>query len=68
MVFARPNAHVATAYTRRYVLDVGGRDGHDQYLLMHPNGLVLVGLAPSHELFKMEKERSGSQRLKGLQA
>lgn len=47
----RPASHVATAYTRRYVLDVGGVERHDQYMLMHPNGLVLVGIAPSHALF-----------------
>ena len=60
MVFASPASHVATAYTRRYILDVGGHQGHDQYLLMHPNGLVLVGLAPSHPLFRRSSSSSSS--------
>ena len=60
MVFTSPASHVATAYTRRYILNVGGHQGHDQYLLMHPNGLVVVGLAPSHHLLSKSRSSSSS--------
>lgn len=66
MVFTSPASHVATAYTRRYVLDVGGHKGHDQYLLMHPNGLVLVGLAPSHTIFSCSGDTAPSSTSKTM--
>ena len=54
----RPASHVATAYTRRYMIDIGGKQYHDQYALFHPNGLVVVGIAPSHALFHLHVPRA----------
>ena len=50
---SRPASHVGTAYIRRYRVDIGGKKYNDQYVLFHPNGLVVVGLAPTHELFHL---------------
>eukprot|EP00983_Pelagomonas_calceolata_P062271 1147211-Pelagomonas_calceolata.AAC.8 len=37
-------------FVRLFALDVGGQQGHDQYVYLVPNGLAIVGLAPSHIL------------------
>ncbi len=41
----------AQVYTRFYAADVGGEPGNDQFLYCHPNGLCIVGLAPTHAVF-----------------
>lgn len=35
-------------YERWFMHDVGGAEGHDQTLYLHPNGLCLISLAPAH--------------------
>eukprot|EP00927_Polykrikos_kofoidii_P032069 TRINITY_DN27424_c0_g1_i1.p1 TRINITY_DN27424_c0_g1~~TRINITY_DN27424_c0_g1_i1.p1 ORF type:complete len:215 (+),score=29.48 TRINITY_DN27424_c0_g1_i1:72-716(+) len=39
-------------FTRRYRLDAGKDVGNDHYVYRHGNGLLFVGLAPTHKLLK----------------
>ena len=60
-MLSRPASHVATAYIRRYMIDIDGVPFHDQYALFHPNGLVVVGIAPTHALFHLHDNVSHTQ-------
>jgi hypothetical protein len=39
-------------YERYFILDVCGQQGHDHYVHRAPNGVCVVGLAPSHALLR----------------
>mmetsp|Transcript_150139 Transcript_150139/g.482574 ORF Transcript_150139/g.482574 Transcript_150139/m.482574 type:complete len:259 (-) Transcript_150139:13-789(-) len=43
-------AALARGFERRYRLDAGGRPGHDYLVRRHPNGLLVISLAPTHPL------------------
>lgn len=44
----RPPTHIQSNYSTYYVADVGGIQGNDQSIYVHPNGLAVVGVAPGH--------------------
>jgi hypothetical protein len=47
----RPLTFVERTYTRLYLAkDSAGTPALDMYVYVHPNGLCIVGLAPSHSL------------------
>lgn len=46
----RPLALTETKYVRRFAVDLQGTKCYDQYVLLAPNGLAVIGLAPSHPL------------------
>mmetsp|Transcript_13769 Transcript_13769/g.50135 ORF Transcript_13769/g.50135 Transcript_13769/m.50135 type:complete len:170 (-) Transcript_13769:687-1196(-) len=48
---SRPPAPAERICEKLYALDVNGTNGNDQYVHVHPNGLGVVGVAPSHALF-----------------
>mmetsp|Transcript_61916 Transcript_61916/g.157436 ORF Transcript_61916/g.157436 Transcript_61916/m.157436 type:complete len:275 (-) Transcript_61916:9-833(-) len=43
-------AALARGLERRYRLDAGGLPGHDYLVRRHPNGLLVISLAPTHPL------------------
>ena len=45
---AIPPSHLEEAYSSHYALDVDGIAGNDLVMRLHPNGLCVVALAPSH--------------------
>ena len=45
---ACPPTHLEEAYSSHYALDVDGIVGNDLVMRLHPNGLCVVALAPSH--------------------
>lgn len=44
-------------FTRYYCLNSGGKPDHDLYVHRHVNGLLMVGLAPSHPLRREDAQR-----------
>ncbi|GAQ92067.1 hypothetical protein KFL_009160030 [Klebsormidium nitens] len=72
----RPVPAVQRNFTQYFALDVNGIQGHDQYIYRHPNGLCIVGLAPSHPAlqpgrniqrvdFNLKKDGKGHEDMKG---
>jgi len=53
--------HTQAKYVRLFALDVGGQQGHDQYVYLVPNGLAIVGLAPSHVLLHAYQHNSATE-------
>ena len=43
-----PPTHIQSNYSIYYVANVGGIEGNDQSIYVHPNGLAVVGVAPGH--------------------
>eukprot|EP00743_Colponemidia_sp_Colp-15_P009796 GILK01010730.1.p1 GENE.GILK01010730.1~~GILK01010730.1.p1 ORF type:complete len:198 (-),score=15.24 GILK01010730.1:97-690(-) len=54
--FTRFPSVVDRYYQHHFQLDVGGNFGEDQYINLHSNKLIVVGLAPSHVLFSGNAE------------
>lgn len=55
----RPCSFVEEKYTQLFALDVGGKPFHDQYVALAPNGVAVVGLAPSHPLIAEHRRATG---------
>ena len=45
---AQPLLTLQRVYSAHYLVDVGGQAGNDQAFFVHPNGLVVLCLAPGH--------------------
>lgn len=43
-------------YTRHFAVDVNGVQGHDHYVYIAPNGVAVMGLAPSHVMITAYKK------------
>eukprot|EP00899_Mesostigma_viride_P029533 jgi/Mesvir1/9765/Mv12219-RA.1 len=51
---SRPVPAVERMYsTVLYATDIDGVEMNDQYVYFHPNGLAIVGLAPTHPLVRL---------------
>ncbi|GFR45228.1 hypothetical protein Agub_g6625, partial [Astrephomene gubernaculifera] len=59
----RPQTYIEAKYTRLFAIDVHGRKHHDQYVFLAPNGLAVVGLAPSHPLIAAHRRATGYKPL-----
>ncbi len=55
----RPQTFTELKYTRLFAVDLQGRKHHDQYVFLAPNGLAVVGLAPSHPLISTHRKATG---------
>lgn len=55
----RPHTFTETKYLRLFAVDLAGRSNHDQYVFLAPNGLAVVGLAPSHPLIAAHRRATG---------
>ncbi|PNH02492.1 hypothetical protein TSOC_011522 [Tetrabaena socialis] len=55
----RPRCLTEIKYTRLFAIDLQGRPCHDQYVFLAPNGLAVVGLAPSHPLIAAHRKSAG---------
>lgn len=55
----RPQTFTELKYTRLFAVDLQGRNHHDQYVFLAPNGLAVVGLAPSHPLISTHRKATG---------
>lgn len=53
-------AALLRGFERRYKLDAGGHSGNDLLVRRHPNGLLVVSLAPSHTLMRRGSKRVAS--------
>mmetsp|Transcript_10423 Transcript_10423/g.27309 ORF Transcript_10423/g.27309 Transcript_10423/m.27309 type:complete len:99 (-) Transcript_10423:1106-1402(-) len=51
-----PKSVVDRYYERRYVTDVGGRKGHHQYVHIHSNRLLVLGVTAEHVALKDMEE------------
>ncbi|KAG2486735.1 hypothetical protein HYH03_014661 [Edaphochlamys debaryana] len=59
----RPQTFVEQKYTRLFAVDVQGRPNNDQYVFLAPNGLAVIGLAPSHPLIAAHRRETGYKPL-----
>ncbi|GIL48470.1 hypothetical protein Vafri_4985 [Volvox africanus] len=57
----RPLGLTEVKYTRRFAVDIRGVQYHDQYVFLAPNGLAVIGLAPSHPLVTAHRRAIGYQ-------
>ncbi|GLC35400.1 hypothetical protein PLESTB_000568700 [Pleodorina starrii] len=57
----RPLGLTEIKFTRRFAVDLHGARCHDQYVYMAPNGLAVIGLAPSHPLVAAHRQATGYQ-------
>ncbi|EFJ51277.1 hypothetical protein VOLCADRAFT_116496 [Volvox carteri f. nagariensis] len=57
----RPLGLTETKYIRRFAIDLHGAKCHDQYVFLAPNGLAVIGLAPSHPLVAAHRCETGYQ-------
>jgi hypothetical protein len=55
----RPLSLIEERFKQFFTLDVGGQ-GYDMYINMLPNGVCIVGLAPSHPLIHHHRRRMAS--------
>uniref|UniRef100_A0A7S0V3U8 Protein Abitram n=1 Tax=Polytomella parva TaxID=51329 RepID=A0A7S0V3U8_9CHLO len=55
----RPRTFIEQKYRQYFMIDCNGHPFHDQYIFVAPNGLCVIGLAPSHPLIKSHRESSG---------
>ncbi|KXZ51489.1 hypothetical protein GPECTOR_12g452 [Gonium pectorale] len=55
----RPHTFIEAKYTRLFAVDLNGCANHDQYVFLAPNGLAVVGLAPSHPLVAAHRRATG---------
>ena len=64
---AIPPTHLDEAYSSHYALDVDGISGNDLVMRLHPNGLCVVALAPSHAARRQPAATAGggSSRVAG---
>ncbi|KAJ9532344.1 hypothetical protein QJQ45_010355 [Haematococcus lacustris] len=53
---------IAQRFTRLFAIDVGDVLGHDHYVFVAPNGLAVLGLAPSHPLIAAHRQRCSQQQ------
>ena len=56
---AIPPTHLDEGYTSLYALDVGGTAGNDLVMRLHPNGLCVIALAPSHAALRQPSAAGG---------
>lgn len=52
---ASVHLHAQAKFVRLFAVDVAGQPGHDQFVYLVPNGLAIIGLAPSHALLRASK-------------
>ncbi|GIL74523.1 hypothetical protein Vretimale_2216 [Volvox reticuliferus] len=57
----RPLGLTEVKYIRRFAVDIHGAQYHDQYVFLAPNGLAIIGLAPSHPLVAAHRRAIGYQ-------
>ena len=58
---SRPPTFIEAKYVRLFAVDLHGQFQHDQYVFVAINGLVVVGLAPSHPLIRQHRQRPDYQ-------
>lgn len=59
----RPRSYIEEKYKMYFALDRGGMEGCDQFVFIVPNGLAVVGLAPSHALIRAHRQATDYQPL-----
>ena len=58
----RPRDLFARYFTPHFVLDAGNQPGADQYVAMHSNRVLMVGLAPTHPVVVAASSADAAER------
>lgn len=62
---ARPQSLMEQRFKQYFAIDVHGCAGHDMYVCALPNGVVVVGLAPSHPLIQEHRHPGSTKKPAG---